>query len=171
MPTIVRLLIVVATTLFCSTGIAQTGKPRVSGAQTVSYKIKGAKITIDYSSPSVRDRKIWGWLVPYDKVWRAGANEATTFEADKDITVAGKPLPAGKYGFFLIPRTTGPWTAVFNTVSNQWGAFKYDSTKDQLRVDVFPRVAADSMEVLAYNITDDGFSLSWEKLVVPVPIN
>ena len=166
-----RLLCVVATTLFSFTAYSQTGKPRVSPAQTVSYKIKDAKITIDYSSPSVRDRKIWGWLVPYGKVWRAGANEATTFETDKDIKVAGKLLPAGKYGFFLIPRTTGPWIAVFNTVSDQWGAFKYDSTRDELRVDVFPRVATDSMEVLAYNITSEGFSLSWEKLVIPVPIN
>jgi hypothetical protein len=171
MQTVNRLLCVVATTLFCSTAFPQTGKPRVSPAQTVAYKIKDAKVTINYSSPSVRDRKIWGWLVPYDKVWRAGANEATTFETDKDIRVAGKPLPAGKYGFFLIPRNSGAWTAIFNTVSNQWGAFKYDSTKDQLRVDVFPRVATDSMEVLAYNITGEGFSLSWEKLVIPVPVN
>ena len=114
---------------------------------------------------------IWGYLVPYGKVWRAGANEATTFQTDKDIRVAGKLLPAGKYGFFLIPRTTGPWIAVFNTVSDQWGAFKYDSTRDELRVDVFPRPVADNMEVLAYNITGEGFSLSWEKLVIPVPIN
>ena len=171
MQTFTRLLAVVATTLFCSTGSAQTGKPRVSPAQTESYKIGQAKITINYSSPSVRDRKIWGWLVPYDKVWRAGANEATTFETDKDIRVAGKPLPAGKYGFFLIPRPTGPWVAVFNTVPDQWGAFKYDSTRDQLRVDVFPRPVTDSMEVLAYNITNEGFSLSWEKLVIPVPVN
>ena len=171
MQTFTRLYFAIATTLLCSTVFGQTGKPRVSAAQTVSYKIKDAKITINYSSPSVRDRKIWGWLVPYGKVWRAGANEATTFETDKDIKVAGKPLPAGKYGFFLIPRTTGPWIAVFNTVPDQWGAFKYDSTKDQLRVDVFPRVAADSMEVLAYNITNDGFALSWEKLVIPVPVN
>jgi len=171
MQTFTRLLAVVATTLFCSTAFAQTGKPRVSPAQTESYKIGKAKITIDYSSPSVRDRKIWGWLVPYDKVWRAGANEATTFETDAAIRVAGKPLPAGKYGFFLIPHATGPWTAVFNTVSNQWGAFKYDSTKDQLRVDVSPRVSADSTEVLAYTITNDGFALSWEKLVIPVPVN
>jgi hypothetical protein len=171
MPTFTRLFFVVATTLISTAVLAQTGKPRVSPAQTVSYKIGQAKITIDYSSPSVRDRKIWGWLVPYGKVWRAGANEATTFETDKDIKVAGKLLPAGKYGFFLIPRTTGPWIAVFNTVPDQWGAFKYDSTRDELRVDVFPRLAADSMEVLAYNITNDGFSLSWEKLVIPVPVN
>ena len=100
MPTFTRLFFVVATTLISTAVLAQTGKPRVSPAQTVSYKIGQAKITIDYSSPSVRDRKIWGWLVPYGKVWRAGANEATTFETDKDIKVAGKLLPAGKYGFF-----------------------------------------------------------------------
>jgi hypothetical protein len=171
MQTFTRLLAVVATTLFSLAAFSQTGKPRVSPAQTVSYKIKDARITINYSSPSVRDRLIWGSLVPYDKVWRAGANEATVFATDKDIRVAGKPLPAGKYGFFLIPHATGPWTAVFNTVSDQWGAFKYDSTKDQLRVDVTPRVSADGTEVLAYTIANDGFALSWEKLVIPVPVN
>jgi hypothetical protein len=171
MPTFTNFVLVVATTLICSVALAQTGKPRISAAQTESYTIGKAKIKIDYSSPSVRDRKIWGWLVPYDKVWRAGANEATVFATDAAIRVAGKPLPAGKYGFFLIPHATGPWTAVFNTVSDQWGAFKYDSTKDQLRVDVMPRVAADSTEVLAYTITKDGFSLSWEKLLVLIPVN
>ena len=86
MQTFTRLLFAIATTLACSPAMAQTGKPRVSPAQTVSYKVKDARITINYSSPSVRDRNIWGYLVPYDKVWRAGANEATTFETNKDIT-------------------------------------------------------------------------------------
>src|SRR5579864_100375 len=104
MQTFSRLLFVVATTLICSFAFAQNGKPRVSPAQSVSGMINKANITIAYSSPSVKGREIWGGLVPYDSVWRAGANEAITFETDKAIEVAGKQLPAGKYGFFLLPR-------------------------------------------------------------------
>ncbi len=77
-------------------------KPKPSPAATATGKIKDATITINYSSPAVKERKIWGGLEPYDKVWRAGANDATTFETDKDIKVEGKTLPAGKYSFFLI---------------------------------------------------------------------
>lgn len=78
---------------------AQDTKKPASPPATATGKIKDATITIAYSSPSVKGRKIWGGLESYDKVWRAGANEATTFETDKNITVQGKPLPAGKYSF------------------------------------------------------------------------
>ena len=165
-----RLLFVVTTTLICSSGFAQKAKVHVSPARSVSGMVKKANITIAYSSPSVKGRKIWGGLVPYDSVWRAGANEATTFETDKAIKVAGKPLPAGKYGFFLVPRKTGPWTAIFNNVPNQWGAFHYDSTKDQLRVNVFPQRSADSTEALEYRIDRKGCSLNWEKLIILIPV-
>lgn len=76
---------------------------RASPPATATGKIGEATITIDYSSPSVKGRKIWGDLVPYDKVWRAGANEATIFTTDKDIKVDGKSLPAGKYSLYAIP--------------------------------------------------------------------
>jgi len=170
MQTLSRFLFLVATALICSPAFAQHTKPRVSPARSVSGTINKANITIAYSSPSVKGRKIWGGLVPFDSVWRAGANEATTFETDKAIKVAGKPLPAGKYGFFLVPRKTGPWTAIFNNVPNQWGAFHYDSTKDQLRVNVVPRRSADSTEALEYKIDHKGFSLSWEELTILIPI-
>ncbi len=156
--------------LICSSSFAQNAKPRVSPARSVSGMVKKANITIAYSSPSVRGRKIWGGLVPYDSVWRAGANEATTFETDKAIKVAGQSLPAGKYGFFVIPRKAGPWTVIFNTVPNQWGAFHYDGAKDRLRVEVFPRQSADSTEALTYRIGRKGFTLAWEKVTLPVPV-
>lgn len=142
---------------------------RPSPPATASGKINAATITINYGSPSVKGRKIWGELVPYDKVWRAGANEATTFETDKDIKVEGKTLPAGKYGFFVIPGEN-EWTIIFNKVSNQWGAFKYDSTQDALRVTVKPRKSEKMNESLAYNVSDKGFVLRWENLEVPVAI-
>ena len=99
-------------------------KKKESPADSSVGKIGKATITINYCSPSVRGRKIWGGLVPYNKVWRAGANEATTFNTDQDIRVEGQLLQAGKYGFFLIPGET-TWVVIFNRVFDQWGA--YDS--------------------------------------------
>jgi hypothetical protein len=164
-------LLLLASAVVCSvTASAQKGKPRVSPADSVTGTVKGATITIHYSSPSVKGRPIWGSLVPYDSVWRAGANEATTFETDKDIKVEGMLLPAGKYGFFLLPRANAAWTAIFNKEPKQWGAFKYDQTKDQLRVEVKTHALSSPVEALNYQITGKGFSLNWEKISVPIAI-
>lgn len=145
---------------------------RPSPPATATGKIKGATITINYSSPSVKGRKVWdpsGTLAPYGKVWRAGANEATTFETDKDIKVEGKELPAGKYGFFAIPGES-EWTIIFNKVPNQWGAFKYDQAQDQLRVTTKPKKSAQMNERLVYDVTNKGIVLKWENVEVPVAI-
>ena len=157
-------------TVIATGASAQNKKPRVSPPETAKGMIKKATITIHYSSPSVKDRKIWGGLVPYDSVWRAGANEATTFETTKDIKVQGKWLPAGKYAFFLIPKENEQWIAVFNNVPTQWGAFKYDQSKDQLRVSVKPKKAEMKQEMLVYHITSGGFLLDWENLAIPVSV-
>lgn len=149
---------------------AQEAKPKASPAATETGKIKQATITIAYSSPAVKDRKIWGGLEPFDKVWRAGANDATTFETDKDIKVEGKPLAAGKYSFFLIPRESGTWTAIFNSEANQWGAYKYNQEKDVLRVDVKTKALPAKQERLVYKITKVGFSLDWDQISVPISI-
>jgi len=157
--------------MFSSGVMAQMGgnKPIASPRDSVSGMIHGATITINYGSPSVKGRKIWGGLVPYDTVWRAGANEATTFTTSKQIKVQGQVLPAGKYGFFVIPGTK-KWTIIFNSVPNQWGAFKYDSNKDILRVKVKAKKADMPHERLVYAINDKGFVLMWEKLAVPVKV-
>lgn len=158
-------------TLFVSVGaMAQDAKPKPSPAATATGKVNGATITINYSSPAVKGRKIWGGLEAYDKVWRAGANDATTFETDKDIKVEGKNLPAGKYSFFLIPKESGTWTAIFNKEPKQWGAFKYEEAKDALRVDVKVKPLAETQERLVYNVNSKGFSLNWDKVSVPVSI-
>src|ERR1700743_2461610 len=155
-----QLLFTALAVLFTIAGSAQK-KPRVSPPDSVMGTVKGAVITIHYSSPSVKGRVIWGKLVPYDSVWRGGGNEATTFETNKDIKIEGMLLPAGKYGFFLLPKADGKWTAIFNTVPNQWGAFKYDQTKDQLRVEVKTRMLSSPVEALNYQITAKGFALNW----------
>lgn len=149
---------------------AQEAKKIASPPATATGKIKDATVTIAYSSPSVKDRKIWGDLVPYDKVWRAGANEATTFETDKNITIQGKSLPAGKYSFFLIPKESGTWTAVFNKEPKQWGAYKYEESKDALRVDVKTKALQAKQETLVYKVNSNGFTMDWDKVSVPVEI-
>jgi hypothetical protein len=148
---------------------AKEAKP--SPAATATGKIGTTDVTVNYSSPAVKGRKIFGGLEPYDKVWRAGANEATTVEFSKDVTVEGKPLPAGKYSFFVIPTATQQWTVIFNKVANQWGAFKYDEKQDALRVKVTPRKAATMAERLVYEVTPKGLVLRWENMEVPVMVN
>jgi hypothetical protein len=161
-------LFAVAVMFSCMAYAQDAKKPVASPRDSVSGTVHGASININYGSPSVRGRKIWGALVPYGQVWRVGANEATRFTTSKDIKVEGKKLPAGTYGLFAIP-TDGKWTIIFNSVPNQWGAFKYDSSKDVLRVDVTP-VKADMHERLVYTIDGNGFSLIWEQLAIPVRI-
>jgi len=138
---------------------------RPSPPATASGTINGKSVTINYGQPSVKGREIWGKLVPYGQVWRAGANEATTIEFAKDVSIEGKTLPAGKYGFFTIPGTN-EWTIVFNKVPNQWGAFKYDAAQDALRVTVKPKKAKVFNEKLVYMINKNAVSLAWENTEV-----
>ncbi|WP_316785799.1 DUF2911 domain-containing protein [Pedobacter frigiditerrae] len=164
----------IATLLFVATisvsAFAQEKKAPASPAATATGKIGDATITINYSSPAVKGRTIWGGLEKYEVVWRAGANDATTFETDKDIKVEGKTLPAGKYSFFLIPKESGTWTAIFNKEPKQWGAYKYEAAKDQLRVDVKVKALKETQERLVYKIEKKGFALEWDKVSVPVAV-
>ena len=141
-----------------------------SPAATATGKIGTTDVTVNYSSPGVKGRRIFGGLEPYGKVWRAGANEATTVEFGKAVMVEGKTLPAGKYGFFLIPTESGQWTVIFNKVSNQWGAYKYDEKQDALRVLVTPRKTAAPTERLVYEVKPTGLVLRWENVELPVAI-
>jgi DUF2911 family protein len=166
--------------LLALTGIFLTStiwaqNPRLSPAATSSGNVKGVTITIDYSSPGVKGRKIWGDLVPYDKVWRAGANEATLIATDKDIHVEGKPLPAGKYSLYAIPGEK-EWIIIINSATGQWGINRdgtttEDPAKDVLRVTVKPVNCPEFNERLIYMVDVNGFSLFWENLRIPVSIN
>ena len=148
---------------------------QASPAATATGKAGEATITIKYSSPSVKGRQIYGTsLVPYGKVWRAGANSATVFETDKNITIEGKALPAGKYSLYAIAGEN-EWIIIFNSATGQWGITRAgetteDPAKDVIRVTVKPRKSANMNERLVYNIDNNGFVLSWENLDVPVSI-
>jgi hypothetical protein len=142
---------------------AQEKKERASPPAKVSATVAGSTITVNYGQPSVKGRKIWGDLVPYNKVWRTGANEATTFETSKDIKVEGILLPAGKYALFTIPGET-EWTFIFNKTANQWGAYSYDEKQDQLRIKVKPQKTATLNEQLTFYIENNKVLFRWEYL-------
>ncbi len=147
---------------------------RPSPPATATGNVAGATITINYSSPAVKGRKIWGGLVPYDKVWRAGANEATIFETNKDIKVEGKSLPAGKYSLYAIPGEK-QWIFIFNSKTGQWGikmdgSTTEDPANDVIRVTVKPMKSSAFNERMKYVIDKSGFALEWENLKVPVSI-
>lgn len=169
------LLLAVVFVIPAASGLhAQSGQPRQSPKMTATGKIGEANVTITYGSPSVRGRKIWGDLVPYDKVWRAGANEATLIETDKDLMVEGKKLAAGKYSIYAIPGEK-EWQIIINSQTGQWGIQRSGETtrnpeKDVLVVTVKPRKSAVMQESLVYKISNKGFVLDWEYLEVPVSV-
>ena len=161
--------------LVTSVMYAQMDKSKpASPPETATGTISGAAITINYSSPAVKGRKIWGGLVPYDQVWRLGANKATTFETSKDITVEGKKLPAGTYSLYAIPGEK-EWTFIFNSKTGQWGIKNDGSTtedpaNDVLRVTVKSQKSASFNERMKFEVGKKGFSLLWENLKVPVSV-
>lgn len=150
-----------AVALLALVGFAANAQEKASPAKTAEGMVGDAKITINYSSPAVKGRVIWGDLVPLGEVWRAGANEATTFTTTKDIMVEGKKLPAGTYGFFVIPGETSS-TFIFNKVAKQWGAFDYDSKEDVLRVSVPSQQTSSLEERLVYEVKPASFEIRWE---------
>lgn len=149
-------LVFSALVLLTLEGNAQDDKAsRPSPPDEVSATVDGTDITINYSRPSVKGREIFGGLEPYGKVWRTGANEATTFEVSNDVEIEGETLPAGKYALFTIP-TEGDWTVIFNKTPDQWGAYNYDEAQDALRVEVAPEDTPETVEMLTFDIGDDG---------------
>jgi Protein of unknown function (DUF2911) len=149
-----------------SNTFAQDAKKAVaSPAAKATAKVGAANINISYNQPAVKGRKIWGDLVPFDKVWRTGANGATVFETDKDVKIEGKVLKAGKYALFTIP-TAKDWTIIFNKKSDQWGSYDYKEKDDALRVSVKSEATKDLVESMTFVIKDNKVKLTWEKLAV-----
>ena len=147
--------------------------PRDSQHATVLQKVGITDIKVNYHRPLVKGRQIWGKVVPYDAVWRAGANENTTISFSDPVNVEGKPLEAGTYGLHMIPGQSD-WIVIFSKNSTSWGAFTYKQDEDALRVTVKPQ-PAEFHEALAYDfddVKDDSavLTLRWEKLAVPVKI-
>ncbi|MEP0773387.1 MAG: DUF2911 domain-containing protein [Acidobacteriota bacterium] len=153
--------------------VASFVPPRVSPQASVSQTVGTTQITIAYSRPSVKGRAIWGELVPYDQVWRTGANEATTFTVTDDVTVNGSPLPAGTYSLATIPGKA-EWTVIFNKDRELWGMYQYKPENDALRIKVKPAEApfTETLEFTFPTITDDSATvvMRWEKLAIPFTV-
>lgn len=171
--------------------------PRPSQKASVMQRIGVTDMTITYSRPGVKNRKIWGdppadapagtatlddararpkdaVIVPYGRIWRAGANEATQFIVTDDVVINGQPLKAGTYSLHAIP-ARDEWTIIFNSDAGQWGSFQYDEKKDVLRIKSKPEMVTASQEWLAYEVepvSDNSalVALRWEKLRVPFTV-
>jgi hypothetical protein len=149
--------------------------PNVSQAAEAKQRIALTDITVNYHRPLVNGRKIWGGLVPYGKVWRAGANENTTIEFSDPVSVEGKPLDKGTYGLHMIP-TPDSCTVIFSKTNTGWGSYSYDQKDDALRVNVKPRPLAEQKEALEYEFEDlkptsTAVTLKWEKLGIPFTVS
>jgi len=157
-------------------GVAQSALmnlPRPSQHAMLTQRVGITDISVNYSRPLVNGRKIWGGLVPYGQVWRAGANENTTVQFADAVTIEGQALPKGIYGLHMIPNEN-EWTVIFSKVYTAWGSFTYKQDEDALRVNVKPQ-ATDMHEALTYDFDEvkpDGamLTLRWEKVAVPVHI-
>ena len=200
MKTLRNLLPLAALIVTCAAAVQTTAQlrlPRPSPKATVMQTVGVTDVSITYSRPGVKGRKIWGdppagapagsatlddgrarpadaVIVPYGRVWRTGANEATLFRVTDDVLVNGQPLAAGSYSLHTIPGRD-EWTIIFNKDDGQWGSFQYDEKKDALRVKAKPQPAADAQEWLAFQIDPAGdnaarVQLRWEKLTVPFTV-
>ncbi len=147
--------------------------PSVSQRASVSQTVGLTQITITYDRPAINGREVWGKLVPYDSVWRAGANVNTVLAVTSPVKVQGQPLAAGRYGVHMIPKAAD-WTVILSRQANAWGSFSYDPKEDVLRVKVTPK-PSEPQERLIYTFDDPDDSsvratLRWEKLAVPITI-
>lgn len=148
--------------------------PAASPAATVKQRVGVTDIEIVYSRPSMKGRTIFGGLVPYDEVWRAGANAATRVSFSTPVTFGGKEIPEGSYSLFAIPGK-GEWTVILNKTVQQWGAYKYDPSQDVARVSVKPEKLRNAVESFTISVDDIGpgtatLALTWEKTRAAVPL-
>lgn len=152
-------------------------RQRVSPRETVTATIGGKKVSIEYSRPSVKGRNVWdpnGSLAPFGKVWRTGADEATTLTTEGDLMLGSFHVPAGTYALFTIPGEA-EWTLILNKVPKQWGAFKYDANMDLGRVKM--KAAKESALTEQFTIelkpttgSNGVLKLTWEKLSASIPV-
>src|SRR4249919_2234591 len=179
MKPVIKSFLVFATALLgiaaVATSRADLELPDVSQLAVNKQRIGLTDITVKYHRPLVNGRKIWGGLVPYGKVWRAGANENTTIEFSDPVSVEGKPLPKGVYGLHMIPNQDS-CTVIFSKTNTGWGSYSYDQKDDALRVDVKPRPLAEQKEALEFEFEDlkptsTAVTLKWEKLGVPFSVS
>jgi hypothetical protein len=168
-----KYLIVFASALPLAAQSLVMSLPRPSQRSTVTQRIALTDVTITYHRPLVNGRKVWGAMVPYGQVWRAGANENTIIEFADPVQVEGQTIPKGTYGLHMIPNADA-WTIVFSKAHDSWGSFTYDQKEDALRVTVKP-APSEMHDALTYDFDDvkpDSavITMRWEKVAVPIRI-
>ena len=148
--------------------------PAFSQEQLLSPKktAKGTNVEVTYGQPSKRNRVVFGELVPYGEVWRAGANEATEITFGKDATFAGKPVKAGTYTLFIVPKEK-EWDIILNAVLKQWGAYEYEKIKGKnVLVSTMPVIKKDEVvEKLTYTVKDNNLMIEWDQAGVSIPMS
>lgn len=158
--------LILCVSLLCLNLQAQDKADRPSPPMAAKAMVNGAEVVIDYSSPAVKGRTVWGDLVPYGKTWRTGANEATTLTISKDVEIDGNVLKAGKYSLFTVPGEK-EWTFIINSVWDQWGDYNYDASKDVMRFTAKPHELSAAQERMIFEISDAGMvEVKWDKLGV-----
>lgn len=169
-------IVILAITFACTESQAQVRgneEVRKSPNASVSQTIGTTEVTITYGRPAVQGRDIFGGLVPFQQVWRTGANEATTISFSDDVLIEGEPLNAGTYGLFTIPGED-QWTIIFNNVATQWGAFDYNNEEDALRVEVEPEKGIPMEQMMFYfsEISENSGTiiLHWNETKVPFTV-
>jgi tetratricopeptide (TPR) repeat protein len=171
LPPVALMVLLAASTSFAQS--TQLNIPRDSQRASVTQRIGITDITVNYHRPLVKGRTIWGKVVPYGQVWRAGANENTTITFTDPVTIEGKTLEKGTYGLHMLPNQD-EWTVIFSKVNTAWGSFTYKESEDALRVNVKPQTA-EMEEALAYEIdqpTENSavITMRWEKVAVPFKV-
>ncbi|MDT0557142.1 DUF2911 domain-containing protein [Ichthyenterobacterium sp. W332] len=174
------LLALIALGLFCySYFVENIFSSRLSPKDTVVFRLNDLKLEVFYNRPSKKERDIFGGLVPYDKVWRTGANEATTFETNKYLMIQGIYLPKGKYTLWTVPQDS-TWNVIFNTKQYAWGVDEemqpmWDPNYDILEIDVPVEHLNDVVEqfTIAFDNSTDNLKLTmaWDKIKIAVPLN
>ena len=148
-------------------------KPSLSPHTSAMTMVGGSHVHIDYSSPRVRGRIIWGGLVAYDQIWVTGAHNATWIQTNENLMIAGNHLSAGKYALFTIPGKE-QWTVIINKNWEQHGKDEYDQADDVFRFTVKPQTLEESKEELTYEVKADGgskgtISMAWDKIKISIP--
>jgi hypothetical protein len=174
------LLSLVAVALLCySVFVENIFAPRLSPKDTAKIELNDLKLKVTYNRPSKRDREIFGALVPYDQVWRTGANEATTFESNKDLNIQGMLLPKGSYTLWTVPRDT-MWTVMFNSKQYEWGVNEkmepmWDPNYDYINIDVPVQELDTTVEkfTIAFDHTTGALAMTmaWDQTKIAIPIS
>jgi hypothetical protein len=164
-------LVILALSLGLTTSGYSQMEKKASPAKSSSNQVGETTVTVNYSSPSKKGRDIFGGLVPYDKIWRTGANEATTLMVSQAVEIAGETLPEGTYALFTIPGTE-EWTVILNSQSKQWGAYNYDEEKDVMRFTVPAQEREEALESFTIMVSEEGVvTLAWDKTEISFEVN